>query len=65
MLAILSSNIAICYLKNEDIDGVIHYTTEALRYDPNFKKALLNRAFCFEKKDKIEEAFEGDSNVNY
>jgi tetratricopeptide (TPR) repeat protein len=59
MLAILNSNLAICYLKNEDYEGVVHYATEALKYDPLFKKALLNRAFCYERKDQIEEAFEG------
>jgi hypothetical protein len=55
----LNSNIAICYLKKEDYDGVIHYATIALKNDPQFKKALLNRAFSYEKKDKLEDAFEG------
>jgi tetratricopeptide (TPR) repeat protein len=49
MLVILNSNLAICYLKKEDYDGVIHFATDALKIDPNFKKALLNRAFCYEK----------------
>ena len=59
MKTILNSNIAICFLKKEDYDGVINFASDALKYDPNFKKALLNRAFCYEKLDKIEEAFEG------
>lgn len=59
MLTILNSNLAICYLKNEDLDSVIHFTTLALKYDPKFKKALLNRAYASEKVDKLEDAFEG------
>ena len=59
MLTILNSNIAICYSQKEDYDSVIHYTTDALKHDPNFKKALLNRAICYEKTDKLEDAFEG------
>jgi len=60
MLTILNSNISICFLRKSDYDGVIHYTTEALKSDPNFTKALLNRAAAYEKTEKIEEAFEGE-----
>jgi Tfp pilus assembly protein PilF len=61
MKTILNSNLAICFLKKEDYEGVINYASEALKIDDKFKKALLNRAFCYEKVDKIEEAFEGNS----
>ena len=63
MKTILNSNLAICFLKKEDHEAVIHYATDALKNDPNFKKALLNRAFCYEKQDKIEEAFEGNVKI--
>jgi hypothetical protein len=64
MLTVLNSNISVCFLRKGDYDGVIHYTTEAIKLDPNFTKALLNRATAFEKTDKIEEAFEGNPFFN-
>ncbi|CAD8139019.1 unnamed protein product [Paramecium octaurelia] len=58
MLCILNSNIAICYMKQQDYDSAIDYCTKALKFNPEFIKALINRAESYEKLDKFEDALE-------
>ncbi|CAK85375.1 unnamed protein product (macronuclear) [Paramecium tetraurelia] len=58
MLCILNSNIAICYMKQSDYDIAIDYCTKALTFNPEFVKALINRAESYEKLNKLEDALE-------
>lgn len=51
MLCILNSNIAICLINQTDYKLAIKHCTKALEYNPEFVKALLNRAECYEKTD--------------
>ncbi|CAD8044589.1 unnamed protein product [Paramecium primaurelia] len=58
MLCILNSNIAICLMKLLDFESALEHCSKALEFNPEFIKALLNRAECYEKTDKLEEALE-------
>ncbi|CAD8053537.1 unnamed protein product [Paramecium sonneborni] len=58
MLCILNSNIAICLMKQSDYESALEHCSKALEFNPEFVKALLNRAECYEKTDKLEEALE-------
>ncbi|CAD8043204.1 unnamed protein product [Paramecium primaurelia] len=58
MLCILNSNIAICLMKQSDFESALEHCSKALEFNPEFVKALLNRAECYEKIDKFEEALE-------
>ncbi|KAL4510833.1 hypothetical protein ABPG72_004987 [Tetrahymena utriculariae] len=56
--SVLNSNLAICYLKKNDYETVIQYTSESIKLDPKFKKPYLNRITAYEKTEKLEEAIE-------
>ncbi|CAD8132849.1 unnamed protein product [Paramecium octaurelia] len=58
MLCILNSNIAICFMKQSDFESALEHCSKALEFNPEFVKALMNRAECYEKTDKLEEALE-------
>ncbi|CAD8135287.1 unnamed protein product [Paramecium pentaurelia] len=58
MLCILNSNVAICLMKQSDFESALEHCSKALEFNPEFVKALLNRAECYEKTDKFEEALE-------
>lgn len=47
-----------------EYEDTIEYTTNALKYNPEFVKAYLNRAEAYENTEKLEEALEG-MNRNY
>ncbi|KAL4435733.1 hypothetical protein ABPG74_018284 [Tetrahymena malaccensis] len=56
--SVLNSNLAICYLKKNDYETVIQYSSESIKLDPKFKKPYLNRITAYEKTEKLEEAIE-------
>ncbi|CAD8061483.1 unnamed protein product [Paramecium sonneborni] len=58
MLCILNSNIAICLMKQSDYESALEHCTKSLEFNPDFIKALLNRAECYERTEKLEEALE-------
>ncbi|CAD8121699.1 unnamed protein product [Paramecium sonneborni] len=58
MLCILNSNIAICLINQSNFKSAIKQCSKALEYNPEFVKALFNRAECYEKTDQLEEALD-------
>jgi len=51
--------LAICFLKKEDYDSVIEYTTASIKLDSTYKKPLMSRVIAYEKKEQLEDALEG------
>lgn len=43
----------------EEYENAVSDCSEALELAPNYLKARLRRAQCYEKVDKLEEALEG------
>ncbi|CAD8061872.1 unnamed protein product [Paramecium sonneborni] len=58
MLCILNSNIAICLLNQSEFESAIQQCSKALEFNPEFVKALYNRAECYEKTNQLEEALD-------
>lgn len=46
-------------MKQFDYELAIEHCSKALEFDSEFIKALMNRAECYEKTEKFEEALEG------
>ena len=52
-------------MKNKDYEAVIENTSRAIEFDPENKKAYLNRAEALEKTEKEEDALEGKIGIVY